>query len=289
MTEYTGIVPNLDEATYHSLPELSSTEARMLLKEGGPAIYRYAKDHPPLIAASKKFDIGSAVHAKVLGAGLDVAVIPDELLASNGAISTKAAKEFVEDARAQGLIPLKATDFEPINGAAEAVLAHEAAKQLFGQPSDPEVSVFATDPVTDVAVRGRFDFLPTKWRLGAPSRVAVDLKTTRDASRKGFAKSIADYGYDVQRAWYLDALKWITGEDAEMVFVAVEKEPPYLVAVHQLPTIWVEMGATKARVARRRYAECVASGKWPGYGDEVLLASPPNYLIYQFEEEYGNE
>jgi len=287
VTDHEGIVLDLDEATYHAHTSLSSTEARMILRT--PAEYRWKKDHPPLIPASKKFDIGTAVHTKVLGTGYGVAVIPDELLASNGAISTKAAKEFVEEARADGLIPLKQADFEPIDSAAENVLAHPGARQLFSQPGSAEVSVFATDPVTAVEVRGRFDFLPTDFGLGAPSRVAVDLKTARDASPNGFTKSIADYGYDVQRAWYLDALKWVTGEEAEMVFVAVEKEPPYLVAVHQLPTIWAEMGETKARRARGRYAECVASGKWPGYGDQVNLLSPPTWLIYQHEEEYGNE
>lgn len=254
-----------------------------------PAEYRWAKDHPPAVKPSKKFDVGSAVHAKVLGTGYEAVVIPDELLASNGAASTKAAKEFIEQVRAAGKIPLKSAEFDPIADAAEAVLAHPAAKQLFAQPSDSEVSVFVTDPVTNVDVRARFDFLPTDFGLGAPSRVAVDLKTTRDASVKGFTRSVAEYGYDVQRAWYLDALRWLTGETAEMVFVAVEKEPPYLVAVHQLPTIWAEMGETKARRARRVYAECVASGSWPGYGAEVHLLSPPNWLIYEYEEEYGDE
>ena len=287
MTALEGIVHGLDELTYHSHGALSSTEARIIINES-PAHYRYKKDHPPLIAPSKKFDIGSAVHSLVLGTGYEAVVIPADLLASNGAISTTAAKAFVADARDEGKIPLKLEEFHPIADAAEAVMAHPAAKQLFGQPADGEVSVFATSP-EGVEVRARFDFLPTDFRLGAPSRVAVDLKTARDASPTGFTKAIADHGYDVQRAWYLDALKWVTGEEAEMVFVAVEKEPPYLVAVHQLPTIWAEMGSAKAARARRVYSECVESGVWPGYGDEVHLLSPPQWLIYRHEEEYGDE
>jgi len=287
MTELQGIVHNLDEATYHAHPALSSTEARIILNES-PAHYRYKKDHPPLIAPSKKFDIGSAVHSLVLGKGYEAKVIPADILASNGAISTTAAKAFVADARDKGLIPLKAEEFQPIADAAEAVMAHPAAKQLFGQPADGEVSVFATSP-EGVDVRARFDFLPTESLLGQPSRVAVDLKTARDASPRGFEKSIADYGYETQRAWYLDALKWATGEAAEMVFVAVEKEPPYLVAVHQLATVWAEMGSEKARRARQVFAECAESGVWPGYGDEVHLLSPPQWLLFRHEEEYGNE
>lgn len=286
MTALSGIVHDLDEATYHSHSALSSTEARLILDS--PAKYRWHKDHPPLVKPSKQFDIGSAVHSKVLGTGYEAVVIPDELLASNGAISTKAAKEFVEDARARELIPLKASEFQPIADAAEAVLAHPAARALFDQPGAGEVSVFSTAP-EGVDVRARFDYLPTEFTLGAPSRVAVDLKTARNASPEAFTKAIAEHGYDVQRAWYVDALKWATGEDAELVFVAVEKEPPYLVAVHQLPTVWTEMGREKAAHGRRTYQQCVESGKWPGYGDDVHLLSPPTWLIYQHEEKYTND
>ncbi len=274
----------MDEATYHAHPALSSTEARLILDS--PAKYRWAKDHPPLIAPSKKFDIGTAVHSKVLGTGYEVVVIPEAILSSNGAVSTKEAKQFVADARAEGKVPLKAADFEPIAAAAESVLAHRGARQLFAQPADAEVSVFATDPATGVPVRARFDFLPTDFSLGAPSRVAVDLKTARDASPKGFTRAIADHGYDVQRGWYVDTLRWVTGEQAELVFVAVEKEPPYLVGVYQLPTVWVEMGLTKAAEARRLYAECVESGEWPGYDPGVVLLSPPNWLIFEHSEKY---
>lgn len=275
----------MPEATYHARPELSSTEARLLLES--PAKYRWKKDNPPLIVPSKKFDIGSAIHAKTLGTGYEAVVIPDDMLATNGAISTNAAKEFVEQARAEGKIPLKESEFQPIADAAEAVLAHRGARQLFTQKGTAEVSVFATDPTTGIPTRARFDFLPDTFSLGAPSRVAVDLKSCVDASPDGFTKSIANYNYDVQHAWYLDTLRWETGETAEMVFVAVEKEPPYLVAVYQLPTMWVEMGAKKAKVARVRYAECLESGVWPGYSEDPLLLSPPNWLIYKHEEEYG--
>lgn len=281
MSKLEGIVHDLDEATYHAHGALSSTEARMLLRT--PAEYRWKKDNPPLIEPSAKFDIGSAVHSKVLGTGYEIV----EVEADNW--MSKAAKEAREQARAEGKVALLTKELGPIDAAAEAVLAHPGARQLFSQPGDAEVSVFATDLETGVDVRGRFDFLPTDFTLGAPSRVAVDLKTTRDASPRGFTRSIADFGYDIQRAWYLDALHRITGEDAEFVFVAVEKEPPYLVAVHQLPTIWAEMGVTKARKARQVYAECMASGEWPGYGNEVFLLSPPTWLIYQHEEEYGDE
>jgi len=35
------------------------------------------------------------------------------------------------------------------------------------------------------------------------------------------------------------------------------------------------------------YAECTQSGIWPGYSTETQLLSPPNYLVYAHEDEYG--
>jgi hypothetical protein len=111
MTGYKGIVYGLPEHDYHLHTALSSTEARMILNDT-PAKYRWKKDHPPLIEPSKKFDIGSAVHSLVLGTGYEAVVIPADLLATNGAISTTAAKAFVADARDKGLIPLKLEEFQ---------------------------------------------------------------------------------------------------------------------------------------------------------------------------------
>lgn len=281
-----GIHLTMSELEYHASPELSSTEARLILDS--PAKYRWKKDHPPLIAASKKFDVGSAVHSLVLGTGYEAVMIPADLLSSNGAIGTAAAKAFVEQARAEGKIPLKEAEFEPIRLQAESVLANPSAAALFNQPGNREVSVFAKDPVTGVECRARFDFLPTQ---GERRVVAVDVKTTVDASPRKFERSIADYGYDTQRGFYLDVYGWATGPmpvglEPEFVFVAVEKEPPYLTAVYQLTPQWAAMGHTKAAHARAVYAEAKASGVWAGYPTDINFVAPPQWALYQFEETY---
>lgn len=278
VNNYNGIVLNLDETTYHAHPALSSTEARVILDS--PAKYRWKKDNPPLIDPSDKFDVGSAVHAKVLGAGYPVEVLdfPD--------YRTKAAQQARDEARATGLVPILKGKYVEVEAMAESVLAHPTARALFDQPGHAEASVFAD--VDGVPVRARFDFLPEQ---GERRRIAVDLKTTVDASVKAFEKSVASYGYDVQRAWYIDALDVVTGPmphgmEPEMVFVAVEKEPPYLVAVHQLSMQWAEMGHTKAGRARELYAACTASGVWPGYSNEVQMLTPPVWSVFEFEETY---
>ena len=62
--------------------------------------------------------------------------------------------------------------------------------------------------------------------------MVVDLKSTIDASARGFAKSVRTYGYAFQCAWYLEEGLQPNGEKpTEFIFLAVEKKAPYLTAV----------------------------------------------------------
>ncbi|GAA4175985.1 PD-(D/E)XK nuclease-like domain-containing protein [Gryllotalpicola koreensis] len=260
----------MSEAEYHARPELSSTEARRILDS--PAKYRWFKDHPQ--KHESFFDAGSSVHAKVLGTGYGVVELdyPDW--------RTKAAQQERDDVRAEGKIPMLKKDMVEVNLMSESVLAHPIARALFEQPGQAEASVFYTDPLTGVDMRARFDYLPhpTDRR-----RVATDLKTTSGkADPSGFAKSAASYGYDVQRGHYLETLE----DDSELVFVVVEKEPPYLVGVHQLAPEFASMGEVKAKRARELFAECTASGKWPGYPEQVQLVTAPVWSVYEFQDKY---
>ncbi len=271
MTVYEGLVHDLDEATYHAHPALSSTEARLLLRKGGPARYRYKKDNPPMVEPSPKFDIGSAVHSKVLGVGYDVVTV------DAADWRTKAAQEAREAARAAGKIALLAREVAEVDAIAEAVLAHPTARALFTQPGQREASVFAT--VDGVPVRGRFDFLPD---LTLPRPVAVDLKTTAgEATPDEFGKAAARYFYDVQEAWYLDALEQATSSRPDFAYVVVEKEPPYLTAVFQIPLVLRERGQELAKKARALYLDCVTTDQWPGHPEKVQFVNVPNWVMYE--------
>lgn len=138
-----------------------------------------------------------------------------------------------------------------------------------------------------------------------------DLKTTEDASPEGFAKSIANWRYDVQHAYYMDGTRlaleqgkcnppqegkaelsvyWTDpvtgvlcrcrpdfwrGYPKHFAFIAVEKKPPYAVGVYVLDSEGVDIGRAQYQHDLRVYAECVRSGEWPGYGDKIQIISLP--------------
>jgi hypothetical protein len=274
-----GVVEGLPENEYHSHPALSSTEARILLRKGGPARYRWAKDNPPMVEPSTKFDIGSAVHTKVLGTGYDIVLVAGDDWRS------KAAREAKEEARAQGKIALLQKELEPIDRMAEAVLAHRGARLVFQQPGAREVSVFGVDPETNVPLRARFDFLPD---LELPNPVAVDLKTTAsEATPEDFGNAAARYGYDTQQEHYRHTLNHagVAGNMPQFCFVVVEKDPPHLVAVLQLPTVLVDRGRRNAARARRRFAEATKTGVWAGHPEEVQFADVPHWVEYEEDDD----
>ena len=273
-------MPELD---YHASPGLSSTGMKWLLRS--PKHYRQNMDHRIEKAA---FDLGHCVHAKVLGVGMGVVVIPDDVLSKSGTTGTDAARAFIADARANGMVPVKAELAAKVNAIAEAVLANPKAAALLELPGDVEVSLFADDPDTGVNLRGRIDKLGT---LADGRLVTIDLKTTTDVRRRKIVRSIEDFGYDVQSETYKHLLRLTWGTDvAPTHLIFVETDTPHEVRVVQLAhPDWIDGGLHKMRRAIDIYAHCIATNTWPGDDDEPGDAEPimprPYYLESMDEEE----
>lgn len=278
------IIHDMNDLDYHSRPELSSTGARSLLPEfgGSPAKFKYKQGRE---YHSTAFDVGKAVHAQVLGTGAQAIAYPEDLLDARGAASTKAAKEWAEGVRAEGMVPMKAADLRPVYGMSEAVLKHPTARPLFEVCALREVSAFAS--VEGVPSRARFDALSNETPKGVYS---VDLKTGDDATKSGFERAVAKWGYDVQQAFYQDVYQASEGRPIdEFFFVAVERSAPYEVAVFQLPELWQQIGARKAAEARRIYRECDESGQWPGYDTTIQFLDPPTWVVFEHESRYEDQ
>jgi hypothetical protein len=251
------VIGMTDEA-YHARDELSASGMKVLMRS--PKAFQHARSTPAKPKA--EFDIGHAVHARVLGVGMPVVKIPSDILASNGAASTTKAKEFIARARSNGQVPLKADTYDLVVRGSDAVLMHPKARPLFEAPGRvSEVSGFATDPDTGVRLRMRADWI-AGLQIG-------DLKTTTDLSTRKLMAVVDGFGYDLSAEAYRFMFELITGSVAEpMVLAFMEKEAPYDVRVVRLGDDWVEGGWLKLRAALDRYVACVESHSWPGV-DEV--------------------
>ncbi|MDI9914393.1 PD-(D/E)XK nuclease-like domain-containing protein [Rhodococcus sp. IEGM 1379] len=272
-----GVYGGITDEVYHGdRISLSSSGARKLLAPSCPAKFRHEQDNPP--APKKVFDFGHAAHSLVLGYGSELREIPDKLLASNGAVSTAAAKEFVANARTEGAVALKPAEHQKVHEMADAIRSHETAAELLSN-GKPEQSLYWRDQATGIMRRARPDWLPnvTGSRL-----VITDYKTAVSADENDFVRAAGDYGYHCQAPWYCDGIIELgIHPDPEFVFVVQEKEPPYLVNVVQLAPEAIELGRQLNRIAIETYVTCRQTGIWPGYGEDIKLVDLPPWIYNQ--------
>lgn len=104
-----------------------------------------------------------------------------------------------------------------------------------------------------------------------------DLKTTLDASAHEFRRSVASYGYHRQEAFYRDGFAALDVPLEHFVFIAVEKAPPYLVAVYQLDEAAVEIGRRQTRDLMARFAVSLVTDSWPGYPETIQQIELPRW------------
>lgn len=183
---------------------------------------------------------------------------------------------------------LSNNQWDQLHAMRRAVYAHPAAnKMLTGCAYVTEHSAYANDPETGELRRVRPDF----WRMDG---IVGDLKTTADASPDGFARSIAEWGYDVQHPYYLDTLNLALAQSEldefathpmsakAFVFVVVEKSFPHAVQVYVLDEASEALGRAKYRKSLDTYAECRRTNEWPGYSDgSVQTISLPQWHLNQ--------
>lgn len=158
---------------------------------------------------------------------------------------------------------------ERIIGMLGSVMRHPAASRLI-LDGQQEVTLRWKDPITGLACKARADYWVKSKRL------CVDLKSTEDASPETFSRSVYKWGYHLQDALYRMGFAECGEPIEHFAILAVEKEPPYAVAVYTLDRDAVAKGFSAARVAMDRLAECIAANDFPSYSDGVTeLSLPP--------------
>ncbi|WP_422073966.1 PD-(D/E)XK nuclease-like domain-containing protein [Tranquillimonas rosea] len=295
-----GLPPGLhrlSEARYHGdpcdRPSLSSTLAKILVRQSPlHAWTAHPRLNPEWEPTDKKtFDIGRAAHRAVLGTGARYVAIPDETLASNGAASTKAAKQFIEDARAAGTTPLKSDEVDQIERMARIA---RAAVEEVGITLDPELSEMAAiAEIEGVMCRAMFDNLP-EAAITIPGvgkrKVILDFKTCEDASILAARRAVENYGYDVQDQWYRETLAAAAGEERDMLFFFQEKKPPHSVSfVHLMSEEghtgdWRQIAREKTTLARATFRECLETDRWPGYDTGIYSIPARPFVTSDWED-----
>ena len=237
-----------------------------------PRYAKWTKDNPDN-RDTPSTRIGRAVHVAVLE--------PDELpkryvVWTGGRRYGKAWNEFKEENEGKEI--LTEPEFEQVGLMSSAVANDPEAKKLVTGGA-PEVSIEWGDPRTGARCKCRLDYLHDDF--------VPDLKTTVASSIDQFQRMFVQHGYDIQAAFYADAVGYVLGPRPMKVLV-VQNKPPYDVMVFDIGDDMIEFGRHRYEKALDKLLACKAQQEWPGVsGGNVMTLHAPAWAMAEMDDDDG--
>jgi len=250
------IIHPISFSAYRQIPAASNSSLKAY--DRSPAHAKQAFDAPR--EPTDEMTFGSLTDHLLFGTEFSYAVSPFD------DFRTKDAKAWKESQESAGIRPLKGAVYNHAARLVKSINEHGIVRQLM-QSGRSQVALVAE--VEGVPCKALVDWVSDEIQALA------DLKTTDDASPRAFSRHAYAMGYDVQAALYTDIWKAITGEQTDFVIIAAEREPPYAVACYLATPAFIETGRTRYKVRLAKHAECVRTGVWPAFGDDVIPLDPP--------------
>ncbi len=184
-------------------------------------------------------------------------------------------KALKKEAEENGKEIIQAQDYKQAYNVYNAIQRHPRAKELLTNCVFEQVVIWH-DPDTGMLCKAKIDIVSDP-ALG----YLADLKTTKDASPKAFARAVVNLGYHRQ------AYHYITGYNiaqpyyyGDFKIIACEIKPPYRVQVFTLNDEFMDLAQTEVQELMQKEAECIKNNQWdhfttdPDTGYEIELMCP---------------
>ncbi|MGY3130077.1 hypothetical protein ACVWZM_000759 [Bradyrhizobium sp. USDA 4501] len=266
-----GVYAKLPLPAYHrgdicDGPSVSSTTLRKLWETSPAHAWAHCPVNPARVEEpdSEAFVLGRAAH-HLLTAEIgfaDVFVVRPETLDGekwNG--NRKECKRWLAAKKREGLTVVTVAQVEVIRGMAISLGAFPLV-QAGALNGLIERSLIWKDKETGLWLKARPDVTPNA------SGDFTDLKTTPSVLYRDLQSSVATFNYHQQAALVLEGAMALGLEANSFTLIWVEKSPPYCVRAQQLKDDDIARGMKQNRAALRTFADCLASGVWPGPGDD---------------------
>ena len=205
-----GIVHDLSNEEYHATAGVSSSAVKTVAKKS-VAHWKGQK-----MSQTATFRTGTSVHALLLEEDRDLVIKGPKTRSS---LAFKDMEANLQDEQ----ILLTEVEYNVAHCIARGALKNPHAKAALRHKDRlNEVSIFAQCPRTKLTLKTRPD-------LAILSEGTIfDVKTTQDASPRGFASETFKYAYHLQAAFYLYVCNLAGWEVSKFKFICVEKAAPFV-------------------------------------------------------------
>lgn len=213
-----------------------------------PALLEWARNAPS--AGSDAVDLGTHVHCAILEPDVFADTYRKAPDGGRTAADKARVEAFAEHCKASGKIALDADTYDMVIAMRDSVLAHPTARDLLTGDGISESSIFGE--LDGVRVKCRPD------RIVDGRNILIDVKKIGEIEH--LARSVQQFRYFVQSAFYSDIYEQWTGHKPRFIFVAVGQRRSigrHPVRVFELEQSWVEAGRQEYRddLARVREME----------------------------------
>lgn len=193
-------------------------------------------------------------------------LIPDDIKPG----SSKAYKEFKEQAEIDGVAIVTKDTVEAYE---EMKVKVDSLKLFRGGIAEEPVFGKMTAVNEEIEVKCRPDYrLPT---------MILDLKTSQSANPEQFDKSVRNYRYFVQAAFYMDICLQSNPLLENFVFVVIESSAPFSVAAYELDPGYMEAGRIQYKKDLEKYIYDKRMNR-KGYEPGVKVLTPPDWFMRQY-------
>ena len=204
-----------------------------------PALLEWARNAPTV--GSEEVDLGTHVHCAILEPDVFAGTYRKAPSGGRTAADKARVEAFAEHCKAGGKICLDADTYDMVIAMRDSVLAHPTARDLLTGDGISESSIFGE--LDGVRVKCRPD------RLIRERNILVDVKKVDDI--RHIARSIQEFRYYVQDAFYSDIYEQWTGVNPRFIFVAVGQRR----SIGRHPVRVFELEQARVEAGRQEYKD----------------------------------
>lgn len=268
------IIRGMPMEQYQAIRALSAGGVHTIVNECPARFWHDSPWNPARTVNNKpEFDVGTALHLAVLE---PADLVERVVLIEQDDYRTKEARDRRDSAWRAGQTPLKPKEWSVVQGMASAIANKPDIAVLF-RGGDAETTL--TWDWAGVPCKARPDY------LSADRSTIVDAKTAATAHPDAIARKAFGEGWHVRAAWYREGVSQACSViPRRYLYVVTEKDEPHIIQAFELDERAEEWGRQVIRAGVRRFAECQAFDRWPGYGEGVMGLSLPTWAEYRLAE-----